>query len=156
MKVPFKELSERQKKFCREYIIDNNGQNAAIRAGYAKSSAHVRACKLLKQELVKQELNRLLEKQVKRTEVSADKIENELAVMGFFDIDNSETKLKYSDKIKALELIMKRKGLLSEKLQIENVDKGVTVEDLGLPLEEAKKLLSLVQQAKLNKESLQE
>lgn len=34
-----KKLNERQEKFCREYIIDYNATQAAIRAGYSQKSA---------------------------------------------------------------------------------------------------------------------
>ena len=193
MKVAQKELNERQKKFCREYIIDYSAQQAGIRAGYAPSSAHVRACLLLKLPMVQEEIARLLKKQVKRTEVSSDKVINELAGIAFGNLKdfekaiaennldgllskltreqavfistitqrelqggNKQTTIKFHDKIKALELLMKHMGLLTEKLQIENVDKGISVEDLGLSLEEKKRILGLIQQAKLNKESIQE
>ena len=32
-------LNEKQKKFCREFIIDFNGTQAAIRAGYSKKNS---------------------------------------------------------------------------------------------------------------------
>ncbi len=34
-----KKLNERQERFCREYIIDYNATQAAIRSGYSKRSA---------------------------------------------------------------------------------------------------------------------
>ena len=48
--------------FCLEYMVDSNGQGAAIRAGYARKSAKVRAWKLLQRDDVKAELARLREK----------------------------------------------------------------------------------------------
>jgi len=35
------ELTEKQKAFCREYILDWNGTQAAIRAGYSEQTANV-------------------------------------------------------------------------------------------------------------------
>ena len=193
MKVPYKELSEQQKKFCREYIVDYHGTNAAIRTGYSPTSASMMGSRLLKKRMIKEEIDRLLKKQVKRTEVSSDRIINELAGIAFGNLKdfekailennldellskltreqatfistitqrelqggNKQTTIKFHDKIKALELLCKHKGLLTEKIQIENKDKGVSIDDLGLSLEEAKKLLDLVQQAELNKKSIQE
>lgn len=40
-------LTDKQERFCREYIIDLNGAQAAIRAGYAEDSARVTASRLL-------------------------------------------------------------------------------------------------------------
>ena len=42
------ETEDRRAKFVTEYLVDFNGSQAAQRAGYAKSSAKVQACKLLK------------------------------------------------------------------------------------------------------------
>jgi len=41
-------LPTRRQRFTEEYLIDNNGTAAAIRAGYARASAHVRAARLMK------------------------------------------------------------------------------------------------------------
>lgn len=41
------ELRPKQKRFVEEYLIDLNGKQAAVRAGYAAGSAHVTASRLL-------------------------------------------------------------------------------------------------------------
>lgn len=41
-------LTTRQELFCQEYIIDYNGTQAAIRAGYSEKTADVQASKLLR------------------------------------------------------------------------------------------------------------
>ena len=38
-KIPDGELSNKQARFCEEYLIDLNGTQAAIRAGYSQHSA---------------------------------------------------------------------------------------------------------------------
>ncbi|HIJ44069.1 MAG TPA: terminase small subunit [Rhodospirillaceae bacterium] len=40
-------LNVKRRKFCREYMVDGNGAQAAIRAGYTKRSAYSTACYLL-------------------------------------------------------------------------------------------------------------
>ena len=40
-------LNARQQQFCDEYLIDLNGAQAAIRAGYSKNGANVQATRLL-------------------------------------------------------------------------------------------------------------
>lgn len=58
--------------FCQEYIVDYNGTQAAIRAGYEKKSARQQASRLLSQEEI---LNRIMElqaDQVKRLAISQD------------------------------------------------------------------------------------
>ena len=48
-------------KFCREYVIDHNGTQAAIRAGYAKDTAAQQASRLLRRADIRarvEELNK--------------------------------------------------------------------------------------------------
>ncbi len=40
-------LTEQQEKFCREYVLDYNGTQAAIRAGYSEKTARSQASRLL-------------------------------------------------------------------------------------------------------------
>jgi phage terminase small subunit len=41
-------LSDRQSRFVAEYLVDGNGTQAAIRAGYGRAGAHVEASRLLR------------------------------------------------------------------------------------------------------------
>ncbi len=45
-------LSARRTRFVDEYILDHNGSAAARRAGYSVDSAHVAACRLLRNDNV--------------------------------------------------------------------------------------------------------
>ncbi|MBQ7875493.1 MAG: terminase small subunit [Oscillospiraceae bacterium] len=45
-----KKLTAKQEKFCMEYIVDYNGTQAAIRAGYSESSARTTAWRMLKND----------------------------------------------------------------------------------------------------------
>lgn len=42
-------LTEKKRRFCEEYIVDSNGAQAAIRAGYSPNGARVQAARLLRQ-----------------------------------------------------------------------------------------------------------
>ena len=54
-----KPLTNKHQAFCREYVIDSNGKQAAIRAGYAPKNAVITASKYLTISKVKQEIARL-------------------------------------------------------------------------------------------------
>jgi phage terminase small subunit len=56
------ELTEKQESFCVFYVIRAGccGKRAAIMAGYAEASAHVRACRLMKKRKIKKRINDLL------------------------------------------------------------------------------------------------
>ena len=79
-----KELTEKQAAFCLEYIVDFNGAQAAIRAGYAKSSARVTASKLLTKTNIQAEIKRNVEERNERTKISADQIVDQFARIAFF------------------------------------------------------------------------
>lgn len=52
-------LKEQQKRFCREYVIDCNATQAALRAGYAKNTARQQGSRLLTNVDVNAETERL-------------------------------------------------------------------------------------------------
>ena len=53
-----KKLTEKQKRFVDEYIIDCNATQAAIRAGYSKKSAGYNADALMKNPLIREYLEK--------------------------------------------------------------------------------------------------
>jgi len=79
-------LSDKQQLFCEEYIIDLNGTKAAIRAGYAESTAAAAASKFLNDNIdVRRYIAHLKKERAKRLEVSADRIVEELARIAYAD-----------------------------------------------------------------------
>ena len=65
-------LTPKQQRFVEEYIIDLNGKQAAIRAGYAERSAEVTASRLLSNANVARVINKALAARSQRTEITAD------------------------------------------------------------------------------------
>ena len=51
-------LTPRQRRFVSEYLVDLNGTQAAIRAGYSEPGAHVTASRLLRKAKVALEIRR--------------------------------------------------------------------------------------------------
>lgn len=76
----------RQRKFCIEFIVDNNGTQAAIRAGYSENSARQTAAKLLSKANIQAAIAELKKEQEARTIGDADKVIHELALIAFSDI----------------------------------------------------------------------
>ena len=54
-------MTPKQSRFAREYMVDHNGTQAAIRAGYAEKTAAVKASQLLKKVEVRQLVDKLTE-----------------------------------------------------------------------------------------------
>lgn len=65
-------LTPKQEAFCREYLIDLNGTQAAIRAGYSKRTAKVQAARLLSNANLSEYMKTLMDKRAERTQVDAD------------------------------------------------------------------------------------
>jgi phage terminase small subunit len=58
--------------FCQEYLIDLNGTQAAIRAGYAPRSANVTASQLLTKPNIQRRVQELFDARSKRVQVNQD------------------------------------------------------------------------------------
>lgn len=69
-----KAVDARRENFCREYIIDYNGAQAAIRAGYSPKSAKQTASRLLTDADLLSRVRELQSEQVRRLAVTADSV----------------------------------------------------------------------------------
>ena len=84
-------LTQKQEQFCREYLIDLNATQAAIRAGYSKKTAKSAANRMLTNVYfvhVQEYLSEIQKERVKRTEITADMVIKELALIAFQDSAN--------------------------------------------------------------------
>ncbi len=81
-----RQVTHRQQAFAREFLVDHNGTQAAIRAGYSKKGAHVEASKNLKNPKVQAELAKLAAPIKERAEFSAVELLNRLRAVAFGDI----------------------------------------------------------------------
>lgn len=78
-------LSEKQDRFCREYVIDFHQTNAAIRAGYPPKSAHVAASKLVKNGKIQARIAQLRANASAKTGISLERTLDQLGAMAFAD-----------------------------------------------------------------------
>lgn len=78
-------LSDKQKLFCDEYLIDLNATQAAIRAGYSKKTAYSSGQRLLKDVEVQKWVQFRMEERGKRTEITQDRVLEEYAKLAYFD-----------------------------------------------------------------------
>lgn len=76
-------MTDKQKTFCEEYLIDLNATQAAIRAGYSVATASEQASRLLGNVNVQREIERLKAERSRRTGITADRVLQELARIGF-------------------------------------------------------------------------
>lgn len=78
-------LTEKQKRFCEEYLIDLNATQAAVKAGYSEKTARVVAAQNLSKLNIQVYLQQLMQERSQRTKITADMVLSELAAIAFSD-----------------------------------------------------------------------
>jgi phage terminase small subunit len=143
-------MTDKQRKFCDEYLIDCNATRA-YRKAYPNvkkdSSAAVCAAKLLRIAKVQEYINKQLEK------ISSEKIADAKEVMeyltsvlrgesqseivviegtgdGCSDARRMNKAPDEKEKLKAAELLGKRYGLFTDKVEVDGVAKVVITDDI--------------------------
>ena len=76
-------LTEKQRRFVEEYLVDLNATKAAIRAGYSERTAQEQASRLLSNVMVQEAIREAIAKRSARTEITQDRVLQELAAIGF-------------------------------------------------------------------------
>lgn len=136
-------MTEKQKRFCDEYLIDLNATQAAIRAGYSKKTAQQMGAENLLKPVVKEFIAARMSEKESRLIADQDEVLKFLtAVMRGEEKDEKpmvnamgEIEMlpvrQQSNQIKAAELLAKRYGLLVDKTEAEvdmelniNIDYG--------------------------------
>ncbi len=125
-------MNDQQERFCAEYIIDHNGTQAAIRAGYSEKTAAPAASRLLRDVKIKSRIAELEADIPKRDTIATatEVLEHFTAVMRgeVFDqvvkrdedgnLQRVEVQAKLSDRNKAAEALAKHYALLVEKVEV--------------------------------------
>lgn len=78
-------LTGRQARFVQEYLIDFNGTQACIRAGYSANAAKEQATRLLTYAHVKKAIEEGKNKIMQRVEITQERVVNEYAKIAFCD-----------------------------------------------------------------------
>lgn len=90
-------LNDKQEMFCREYPIDLNATQAAIRAGYSEKTANRTASENLSKPDIQLRISELLKKRSDRLQIDADYVLKrlvEIDQMDVLDILRDDGKLK--------------------------------------------------------------
>lgn len=131
-------LTPRQERFCKEYMIDLNATQAAIRAGYSARCAHVTGSQLLANPKISEYLQELMNEKDASLIASSDEVLQRLTsilrgqvgnhrVIKTRDVDEDGNSV-ITDKIielppdacdisRAAELLGKRYGLYTDKVE---------------------------------------
>lgn len=135
-------MTPRQQKFVQEYLIDLNAKQAAIRAGYSPKTAQEQASRLLSNVKVQNAIAAFMDNMTASNIADIQEIMEHLtAVMrgeateevlmfvgnGVQQITTKQVSAK--DRIRAAELLGKRYGLFSDKMNIDGLVPVVIVGD---------------------------
>ena len=139
-------MKDRQRRFADEYLIDLNAEAAAVRAGYSPRYARGNAYKLVARSGIKEYIEKRMAE--KESELIADQNEvlryltavmrgestsEEIIVEGIGDGRSKARKLEKTpsekDRLKAAELIGKRYGLFTDKIETDvDMDRNITID----------------------------
>jgi Phage terminase, small subunit len=72
-------MTNKQKRFCEEYLVDLNATQAAIRAGYSPESASSIGSENMQKPDIRARIDKAIAVQSKRTGINADRVVRELA-----------------------------------------------------------------------------
>lgn len=124
-------LTEKQKRFAEEYLIDLNATQAAIRAGYSPKTAYSIGEENLRKPEIKAYIDaRLAEIRSERTADAQEVLEYLTTVMRGRETEETlrlagdgvqevtEIAVSAKERLKAAELIGKRYGMFTDKAQV--------------------------------------
>ena len=140
-------LTEKQKRFCDEYLIDLNATQAAIRAGYSKKTANRIATENLSKPVIKEFIDKRL-KQLEderiakadevlkyltkgmRQELMEEVVVTEGTGDGCSEARTITKTISLKDSNKCAELLGKRYRLFTEKIEVDGVQQVQIVDDI--------------------------
>ena len=136
-------MTAKQKRFCDEYLIDLNATQAAIRAGYSKNYANTNASKLLQITTIKDFIEKRMKEKEPQLIADQDEVlkyltsvmrgesQSEIVVVegtgdGCSEAREFQKAPDEKERLKAAELLGKRYGLWTEKVE-QQVDMDLNI-----------------------------
>ncbi|WP_462327360.1 terminase small subunit [Desulfobaculum sp.] len=83
---PTKRLTEKQRRFVEEYLVDLNATQAAIRAGYSEKTARAQGYENLTKPDIAAAIEKAQARLARRTDITQERVLQELARIGFSDM----------------------------------------------------------------------
>lgn len=110
-------LSAKRQRFVDEYLIDLNGTQAAIRAGYSAKTANEQAARLLANVSVKQAVEEGIKARAAQSQVTQEYVVKKLHKLAELSSDPNTDTYNPQAANKSLELLGKHLGMFSDKVE---------------------------------------
>lgn len=131
---PDKPLTLREQAFCREYIKNPNGKQAATKAGYAPRTAAITASKLLTHANIKKKIGELTQKRdMKAIADGAEVMEYLTKVMRGEINDQFGLEASLTERTKAAQELAKRTVDIDKKIELNK--QGVADNQISIKLD---------------------
>lgn len=112
MRVAKDQLTEKQRRFCEEFVVDYNATQAYLRVyGGSYDTANATGPKLMKDPRIKALIKEYEKESFERANITAERIAKKLAEMAFED-----EKISNKDRIAAINLLQKQFALQNQKI----------------------------------------
>ena len=125
-----KNLTQKQALFVKEYLVDLNATQAAIRAGYSAKTAGQMGDENLKKPQISAAVQKGIEKRNKRIEITQDKVLEDIesikrhAMREIYDAQGNVIMSNYPTALRAAELHGKHLGIFKDKFELTGANGG--------------------------------
>lgn len=133
-------LTERQRRFVEEYLIDFNGAAAVNRAGYTTKYPARLALEMLKHPGIKAAINQLTVERAEQSTLKPEYVMNKLKRT----LERAETEGNHTAVLRACEILARAMGMFIERQEISGPD-GKAIEIEQRTREEAENLIQTLQ-----------
>lgn len=117
-------MTPKQQSFVKEYLVDLNATQAAIRAGYSAKTASRIGPELLGKTCIQDAVQKERDSLAKRTEITQETIMADIeaikrdAMQAVYDDDGNKAMLDHKAALRACELQGKRYGMFDDRLKV--------------------------------------
>ena len=124
----YRNLNEKQRKFCELYVSNGYKQTEAYQEAYGldnRESIWASSSRLLKNDRVREYIRELQKEAFEAQCINAERVATKLAEVAFADKDDQY--YTPSNQLKALDLLQKQLGLQNQKIEMSSQDININI-----------------------------